>query len=249
MKQVVLITGVGKRLGLALANHLLTQGVKLVGTYRTKYPEIEILKSKGADLYQVDFYQQAQVDQFIEQVKSQYSSIRAIVHNASDWLPDNSNPDVNSSHDAYSSAEIMHKMMTIHASLPYQMNTAMQAQLKNYYTQTEQLADIVHISDYVVEKGSKKHIAYAASKAAMNNLTLSFSTLLAPYVKVNSISPALIKFNDGDDDAYQVKAIAKALIPKEAGFIEIIQAIAFLFSSDYMTGRNLQLDGGRHLKS
>ena len=50
----------------------------------------------------------------------------------------------------------------------------------------EQMADIIHISDYVAEKGSK-HIAYAAGKAALNNLTLSFSAMLAPKVKVNTV--------------------------------------------------------------
>ena len=34
--------------------------------------------------------------------------------------------------------------------------------------------------------------AYAASKAAQDNLTLSFASALAPRVKVNSIAPALV---------------------------------------------------------
>ena len=67
-------------------------------------------------------------------------------------------------------------------------------------------------------------------------------------MKVNSISPALIKFNDHDDDLYKSKAYSKALLPKEAGYSEIIRATEFILSSEFMTGRNMQLDGGRHLK-
>ncbi len=61
-------------------------------------------------------------------------------------------------------------------------------------------ADIIHIGDYVSSRGSNKHIAYAASKAAQDNLTLSFAAKLAPKVKVNSVAPALLLFNEGDDD-------------------------------------------------
>ncbi|WP_286235379.1 dihydromonapterin reductase [Thalassotalea sediminis] len=244
MSQVILITGIGKRLGLALAQQMLAQGYKVVGTYRTEYPVLTSLKQQGVDLYQVDFYQQAQVDDFIASIKRDYHALRAIIHNASDWLPDNYQLDT----DHYAPAEIMQKMMTIHVGIPYQLNLALQSLLIANDNTESNFADIIHISDYVAEKGSKKHIAYAASKTALNSLTMSFSALLAPKVKVNSISPALIKFNEGDDDAYKEKALSKALLPKEAGFNEITQAIEFILNSQFMTGRNLQLDGGRHLK-
>ncbi|MDP7593761.1 MAG: dihydromonapterin reductase [Litorilituus sp.] len=241
MKKVVLITGIGKRLGLALANHLLAQGYQIIGTYRSEYPAITTLKERGVDLYPVDFYQQEQLENFIEQIVSQYDCLRAIIHNASDWLPDAHIK----GNAQYSADEVMLKMMTIHASVPYQINLACEPLLKN--TATE-FADVIHISDYVTEKGSKKHIAYAASKTAMHSLTMSFSALFAPEVKVNTLSPALIKFNDDDDQKYKEKAFTKALIPKEAGFNEIIQAVDFIFTSQYITGRNIQIDGGRHLK-
>jgi dihydromonapterin reductase/dihydrofolate reductase len=34
----ILITGVGKRLGLALAQHFLIQEIPIIGTFRTHYP-------------------------------------------------------------------------------------------------------------------------------------------------------------------------------------------------------------------
>jgi dihydromonapterin reductase/dihydrofolate reductase len=48
----------------------------------------------------------------------------------------------------------------------------------------------------VVERGSDKHIAYAASKAALDNMTRSFARKLAPEIKVNAIAPSLIMFNE-----------------------------------------------------
>ncbi|OED82942.1 dihydromonapterin reductase [Vibrio splendidus] len=238
MSETILITGVGKRLGFALAQQLLADGYKVVGTYRSDYPQLQLLRDSGADLQQVDFYQQRSLEGFLHYVGQEYKTLRAIIHNASDWKPENkTNPSENASH-------IMHQMMTIHATVPYLFNLTLKDQLMS----GDKTSDIIHISDYVAEKGSKKHIAYAASKAALNNLTLSFSAMLAPKVKVNTLSPAMIKFNEHDDEAYKTKALQKALIPTEAGFEEIIDGIKFVLASHYMTGRTLHLDGGRHLK-
>ncbi|MGR5334100.1 dihydromonapterin reductase [Vibrio gigantis] len=238
MSETILITGVGKRLGFALAQQLLADGYKVVGTYRSDYPQLQLLRDGGADLQQVDFYQQSSLEGFLHYVGKDYKTLRAIIHNASDWKPENkNNPSENAS-------QIMHQMMTIHATVPYLFNLTLKDQLMS----GDKTSDIIHISDYVAEKGSKKHIAYAASKAALNNLTLSFSAMLAPKVKVNTLSPAMIKFNEHDDEAYKTKALQKALIPTEAGFEEIIDGIKYVLSSHYMTGRTLHLDGGRHLK-
>ncbi|MFA0160475.1 dihydromonapterin reductase [Vibrio splendidus] len=238
MSETILITGVGKRLGFALAQQLLADGYNVVGTYRSDYPQLQLLRDNGADLQQVDFYQQSSLEEFLHYVGQEYKTLRAIIHNASDWKPENkTNPSDNAS-------KIMHQMMTIHATVPYLFNLTLKDQLMS----GDKTSDIIHISDYVAEKGSKKHIAYAASKAALNNLTLSFSAMLAPKVKVNTLSPAMIKFNEHDDEAYKTKALKKALIPTEAGFEEIIDGIKFVLASHYMTGRTLHLDGGRHLK-
>lgn len=238
MSETILITGVGKRLGFSLAQQFLSDGYRVVGTYRSDYPQLQQLRDNGADLQQVDFYQQSRLEEFLDYVGQEYKTLRAVIHNASDWKPENkSDPSENAS-------QIINQMMTIHASVPYLINLALKEQLMS----GDDTSDIIHISDYVAEKGSKKHIAYAASKAALNNLTLSFSAMLAPKVKVNTVSPAMLKFNEQDDQAYKAKALQKALIPREAGFEEVIEGIKFVLASHYMTGRTLHLDGGRHLK-
>ena len=79
-------------------------------------------------------------------------------------------------------------------------------------------------------------------------MTLSFAASFAPDIKVNSIAPALVLFNDSDDAECKAKAIKKALIGKEGGLQEVISSVDYLLSSSYITGRTLHLDGGRHLK-
>jgi dihydromonapterin reductase/dihydrofolate reductase len=234
---VILITGVGKRIGLSLAKECLSKGYAVIGTYRTKYPALDDLEKLGAELYHCDFQNDAQVKKLILDVTSKYESLRAVIHNASDWLPDSDNLD--------ESMDLIRMMMNVHVNVPYIINQAFEPLL---CANSDGISDIIHITDYVADTGSKKHIAYAASKAAAESLVSSYAAKLAPYVTVNAIAPALILFNDNDSESYRQKALAKSVMAREGGLNEITEAVDYLLGSEYMTGRTIHLDGGRHLK-
>ena len=248
MTSPIIITGVGKRIGYALAKHFLAQGLSVIGTYRSHYPSIDELKTLGATLYPCDFYDDVQVQSLIDEL-AKLPQIRAIIHNASDWLPDPVlTKNAPSKSATFAPSKVLQRMMQVHVSVPYQLNLALEAPLRAGADGNIGASDIIHITDYVAEKGSQKHIAYAASKAALHNMTLSFAAKFAPEVKVNSIAPAMILFNAEDDAAYQQKTLAKALLPKEAGNEEIIDLVQYLLNSRYVTGRCHNVDGGRQLK-
>ncbi|MEP1447711.1 MAG: dihydromonapterin reductase [Paraglaciecola sp.] len=236
----VVITGVGQRLGLCLAEHFLAKQYIVVGTYRTERASNKNLQLKGAQLYQVDFYDQQQTQRFIAAVTNNNDAIDCLIHNASDWHDDNEVLDFAAYHQIFSN------MMTIHAEVPYQLNLAFRSLLTP--KDDHQFTDIIHISDYVAAKGSKKHVAYAASKAALENLTLSFAQRFSPNIKVNAIAPALLAFNEHDHDSYKIKARNKSLMQTEGSFQEAINTVEWLLASRYITGRTIHLDGGRHLK-
>lgn len=236
MSDAVLITGVARRVGLHLARTFLGRGIPVIGTYRTERPALEELSGNGVVLHRCDFYDEAQVAELARSVAARAGSLRAIVHNASDWMPDNGE---------IPAATVMQRMMQVHVSAPYLLNLALEPLLKAC---SHSHADIIHVGDYVSTRGSTKHIAYAASKAAQDNLTLSFSARLAPKVKVNSIAPALVIFNDGDDEQYREKARNKSLMQREGGLEEFQRTVDYLLDSVYVTGRILHMDGGRHLK-
>lgn len=235
-REPILITGVARRVGLHLAQTFLERGQPVIGTYRTERPALEALEKAGAELYACDFYEERQVAALVQSLSSAHSRLRAIIHNASDWIPECS---------GMPAAEVIRRMMQVHVHAPYLLNLSLSPLLQAC---TAPHADIIHVGDYVSTRGSRKHIAYAASKAAQDNLTLSFSASLAPKVKVNSIAPALVMFNDGDDEAYREKARRKSLMEREAGLEEFQRTVDYLLESVYVTGRILHMDGGRHLR-
>lgn len=229
----ILITGAGQRVGLHCAQRLLEEGHRVIFTYRSERPGVQTLRDLGAIGLFADFSSEAGILAFIETLKTHTESLRAIVHNASEWLAET--PD--------SEAEAFTRMFNLHMLAPYLINLHCGELLRRSTP-----ADIIHISDDVTRKGSSKHIGYCATKAGLDNLTLSFAARYAPAIKVNGIAPALLLFNPDDDAAYRAKALAKSALGIEPGSEVIYQSLCYLLDNPYVTGTTLTVNGGRHVK-
>ena len=86
--------------------------------------------------------------------------------------------------------------------------------------------------------------AYAASKGGMIQLTRWLSTVLAPAVRVNCISPGGI--SRGQPDVFLKRYIDKTPL-RRMGIEEDFKGIVAYLSSDmsaYVTGQNFMVDGG-----
>ena len=246
-KGLIVITGAGQRVGLHCAAALQQQGYQLLVSYRKMTAGIAALQQAGAHCIAADFNQLESMATFIAALQN-HPAIRAIIHNASSWQADlprqYASDSQTMSAQLQQDAAVFDVMQHIHARAPYLLNRAL---LPELLASTDG-ADIIHLTDFVASVGSSKHQAYAASKAALENLTLSLARQLAPKVKVNAIAPALVMFNENDDAVYRQQALAKSLMAVAPGPDEVLQTILYLLHSNYITGRILPLDGGRHLK-
>ncbi|MCE8022630.1 dihydromonapterin reductase [Billgrantia aerodenitrificans] len=232
----ILITGGAQRLGRHCAERLVDDGHPVIVSYRRERPELEALRSRGIVTLLADFATEAGILDFIARLKQQTPSLRAIVHNASDWAPDG--------HDETAGATF-ERLFRVHMLAPYLINLHCRELLEAC---GEPQRDIVHMTDYVARKGSKKHAAYAATKAGLENLTLSFAALYAPRIQVNAIAPALIMLGEDDDETYAEQARAKSAMGMVPGPGVIYQSLRYLLDNRYVTGITLPVDGGRHLR-
>lgn len=229
----ILITGAAQRVGLHCAQRLLEDGHAVIFSYRTERPGVQVLRDLGATALFADLSSEAGILAFIHELNTHTDSLRAIVHNASEWLAETPDTD----------AAAFSRMFSVHMLAPYLINLHCEDLLRR-----SQPADIVHISDDVTRKGSSRHIGYCASKAGLDSLTLSFAARYAPAIKVNGIAPALLMFNAHDDAAYRAKALAKSALGIEPGGEVIYQSLRYLLDNPYVTGTTLTVNGGRHLK-
>ncbi len=105
----ILITGGGRRIGLALAWHFINQKQPVIISYRTHYPAIDGLINAGAQCIQADFSTNDGVMAFADEVLKSTHGLRAILHNASAWMAEKPGTPL---------TDVLACMMQIHVNTP-----------------------------------------------------------------------------------------------------------------------------------
>ena len=87
-------------------------------------------------------------------------------------------------------------------------------------------------------------VGYGASKGALLQLMSYLSSLLAPEVRVNAVSPGGIE--RGQPEAFQKRYCERTPLRRMTTEQDLCGAFAYLTSdmSSYVTGQNLIVDGG-----
>src|SRR5262249_1572997 len=139
---------------------------------------------------------------------------------------------------------------------PFQMTRAARSLLEASAKASGRAAAVVNVSSVAGIGGAGSSVAYAASKGALNTMTLSLSRALAPLIRVNTVCPGYIDTTwftkgRGEAGAKQVRDSIVARVPlKVASSAEdIAQVVCFLASPDSnnMTGELVRMDAGMHL--
>lgn len=232
----VLITGTGRRVGLHLAQRLLGSGWPVIAHYRTWTEDVARLQLDGALCVAGDLATEAGLDHLIASVQSAAPSLRAIVHNASDFAA--------TSPLASDALRQLDSFYAIHMRAPYFLNCAFLDLLINC---SERRSDIIHITDIYADNPNPIFDLYSATKAGLQNLSLSFAKKLAPKVKVNVIQPGPILFKDWHSPEARKRVLDKTPLGEEGGPEAIGLAIEAIMANDYQTGAIIAVDGGRRL--
>ena len=109
---------------------------------------------------------------------------------------------------------------------------------------------VVNISSLAARSANGSNIAYSASKAAMDNMTLSLARALAPEIRVVSVAPGLVdtEFTRGWDPAVRQRNIDHTPLGRLATPEDVGQAVVAVATDlTFVTGIVIPVDGGRPL--
>ena len=159
MINLIPITGGATRLGLALADYYLMVGQQVVITYRSPRPQVNQLTDRGALCIAADFSTDDGVYAAAHELRDKCPVLRSIVHNASSWFTDPG---------GRQKLDHLAPMMRVHVGAPMVLTETLALALLGSNNPS-----VIHVSDHVANCEPIEHMAYAASKSAMLNLTKS----------------------------------------------------------------------------
>jgi dihydromonapterin reductase/dihydrofolate reductase len=194
------------------------------------------LEQKGALCVAGDLATEAGVDHLLASVRRAASSLRAVVHNASAFAA--------TAREAGEALRQFDLFYAVHMRAPFALNHALADLLAMC---SAKRADIVHITDIYADKPNPAFSAYCATKAGLQNLSLSLAKQLAPKVKVNIIQPGPILFKEWHDAEMRERVLNETPLGEEGGVEAIGLAVDAVLANNYQTGAIIAVDGGRRL--
>jgi 3-oxoacyl-[acyl-carrier protein] reductase len=113
---------------------------------------------------------------------------------------------------------------------------------------------VVNVSSIAAVMGIGTSVAYAASKGALNTMTLSLARALGPQIRVNAVCPGFVEtrwLQEALGPAYEgakARYMSNAALQKVCTPDDIARAVLWLLEgSELVTGEFIIVDGGAHL--
>jgi 3-oxoacyl-[acyl-carrier protein] reductase len=247
---VAIVTGSATGLGAEVARQLAAKGCNVAVNYsksedaaRETAADCEALGVETI-LCRADVGEDLDCRRLVAQTMDKWGRVDALVNNAGTTkLADQSDLDALDADDFL-------RVYRVNVIGPYQMVRAVAPHMKAAGS-----GAVVNVSSIAGVKGIGSSIAYAASKGALNTMTLSLARSLAPEIRVNAICPGFIDtpwWSDKmDEDAYRafVARIEKSTPLRKASGPEDIAGtvVWFIEGGDHITGETLLVDAGLHL--
>lgn len=241
MAKNVLITGAAKRIGRAIALDLAKRGWNVVAHYNKSQADAESLKSEieknGQKCYlvQADLSDSTAAKQVVKDAVKGAGELSCLINNASSFKRDEFDDFDEESWDFQMKTNLLAPLML--------------AQEFSKQVSADNFGNIVNMLDYSVLSQPDKFFSYSVSKSAMWFCTQNLAKRLAPNIRVNAIGPGHSLPNYKETEESFLTACEKTPIGKPSKPQEICNAIAFILSSETMTGQIIALDAGKHLIS
>ncbi|GIW23314.1 MAG: glucose 1-dehydrogenase 2 [Candidatus Sericytochromatia bacterium] len=244
--QTILITGSAKRIAKSIVLELSKYKPRFVLHYRNSYEDVkellEEIKKYNSDSYYIkaDFSIKEERESFLEKISQE--SIDIVINSASIF------PKM----DYWKNFEyeLFIKIFDVNLFTPASI-------IKTIFKNNKK-GLVINFLDASLKYHYTDHFIYRLSKYSLEKLTYMLAKELAPYVRVNAISPGAIlppaQLNEQDKieekiniNEFYEKSKQKIPLNIPGNPEYIVQAIKFIIENDFITGVNIPVDGGEFI--
>jgi len=252
MGRVAIVTGGSRGIGAAITKALKAAGHEVAATYGGNDEAAAAFTAEtGIKTYKWSVADYDACKAGIAQVEADLGPVDILINNAGITRHARDHSDLG----ALSKQDFM-DTYAVNVVGPFMAVRACEALLHAAYEQTGRASCVVNTSSIAGVTGIGSSVAYAATKGALNTMTLSLGRALAPKIRVNAVCPGFIGtrwFKDqmGEEQYARLEESVRAATPLQAasGPDDIADAALFFCAdaSRHVTGETLLVDAGTHL--
>lgn len=250
-RTAALVTGASTGIGAACAAALARAGCDVIINHRSSKREAEAVadhcRKEGAKavIVQADVAKDAACRDLVAESVRQLGRLDVLVNNAgiSKMVPGKPLEGIGE--------EDFDRLFQVNVRSCFQMCRAAAGALK------ASRGAIVNMSSHSAMSGYGSSMVYAATKGALNTLTIGLARKLAPEVRVNAVCPGFVattwmkKLRGLDDDAlaaFTESVRRSAPLQRVVRAEDVAEAVVFFaLQAPLITGQLLVIDGGTHL--
>ena len=249
-RPVAIVSGSATGIGAACARRLASHGFNVLINYARSAEAAEKTAARcresGAEalVVQGDVSEDDACRTLVDEAAQRWGAIDVLVNNAGTTRFADPGDLATLSKDDFD------RIFAVNVTGAYQLTRAASGHLKR-----STYASIVNVSSHSGFSGMGSSMAYAASKGALNTLTLSLASALAPESRVNAVCPGYVdtrwmsgKLNDEEMKTFKVRAAEFAPLKHLVSPDEVAEAVCwFALGGRAITGQLLVIDAGTHL--
>lgn len=245
-RPVALITGGGTGVGRACVLQFAKLGFDVVVNYSRSKTEARETTSEAESLggkaypAQCDVSEDAAVREMLTMVEREFGRLDVLVNNAA------TTSFVEHADLEGLSESMWDRMLGVNLKGPFFVTRAAAGLLRR-----DGGGSVINVSSVAGIRGAGSSIAYCASKAGLNNMTLALARALAPDIRVNAVCPGPINsrwIKEGNPDWDIDEMVSRYPLPRASQPDDIADAVVFFATKAKMaTGQVLAIDGGQTL--
>lgn len=238
-RRVALVTGSSSGIGAQVARRLTSDGFAVVINSRTSVKAGRALADEvGGSYVQADVGDPDEGRRLVAEVIDRHGRLDVLVNNAGTTvrIPHTDLP--------AATPDIWRRIMDVNVIAPVVLITAAEAALRTAR------GCVVNMSSVAGLRPVGSSVPYAASKAALNHVTILLANALGPDVRVNAVAPGLVD-TPWTADWHEVRAQVqdKAPLRRSGTPDDVAEVVLALVRSTYVTGQVITVDGGLTLRA